>query len=158
MGGHLNALDAGELTAFERRVLDACLDAPHPDLEALRCQAKSVRAGTRTHTGVGAYLDFVVAEDAPRACKPVMMIGDVNVTVRNVPLGVATILYVVDGVLDFIEFATYDGEWPHEPELLDIGYLKEIEVGNDAWSLLPTSERDPATLARALATRTPAES
>lgn len=151
------ASDAGQLTPFERRVLDACLDAPHPDLEALRHQAERVRAGTRTHTGVGAYLDFVVAEDAPRARNPGIAIGDVDLKVRGVPHGVATILYATDGVLKFIEFAAYDGEWPREPELLDIGYLKEIDIGNGVRSLLPTKERDPATLARALAPRAPVE-
>lgn len=147
--------DPGELTAFERKVLDACLAAPHPDLDALRRQALGARVGTRTHTGVGAYLDLIVAEDAPRASNPGFAIGDVNLTVRDVPHGVATILYAVDGVLKFIEFAAHDGEWPQDPDLFDIGYLKEVAVGDGVWSLVPTKVRDPATLARALAPRAP---
>lgn len=151
------ASDAGELTAFERRVLDACLDAPHPDLEALRRQAEGVRVGTRTHTGGGAYLEFLVAEDAPRACNPAIVIGDVDLVVRDVEHGVATMLYAIDGVLRFIEFSAYEGEWPHAPELLDVGYLKDIDLGNGVRSLQPTGERDPVTLARALAPRQPGE-
>jgi len=153
----VSTVDPGELTAFERRVLDACLDAPHPDLEALRRQALGARVGTRTHTGVGAYLDLVVAEDAPRASNPGFAIGDVDLSVRDVAQGVATILYVVDGALKFIEFAAHDGAWPQVPELLDIGYVREVDVGNGVWSLVPTKTRDPATLARALAPRARAD-
>ncbi len=149
----MTVIDAGELTAFERRVLDACLDAPHPDLEALRRQAEGARVGTRTHTGSGAYLDFVVAEDAPRAYNPAIVIGDVDLVVRDVDHGVATILYAIDGVLRFIEFSAYEGEWPHDPELLGIGYLKDIDLGNGVRSLQPSRDRDPVTLARALAPR-----
>lgn len=147
----MSAIDAGRLTPFERRVLDACLDAPHPDLEALRRQAEGVRAGTRTHAGAGAYLDLVVTEDAPRARNSGFAIGDVDLTVRGVQHGVATILYVVDGMLKFIEFATCDDEWPHDPELIDVGYFKEVDVGNGVYSLVSTKTRDPGTLARALA-------
>ena len=147
--------DPGELTTFERKVLDACLAAPHPDLDVLRHQALAVRAGTRTHTGSGAYLDFVVPADAPRASNPAIAIGDVDVTVRDVPSGVTSILYGIDGVLKYIEFATLDGEWPQDPDLLDVGYLKEVVVGDGVWSLVPTKVRDPATLARALAPRVP---
>lgn len=154
----MSACNAGELTAFERRVLDACLDAPHPDFEVLRNQAQVARAGVRTHTGVGAYIEFVFEENVPRARSPAIAIGDVDLTVHNVPNGVATVLYAVDGLLKFIEFATHDGQWPQEPELLDIGYLKEVDVGNGVRSLLPAKVRDPATLARALESRLPAAS
>jgi hypothetical protein len=144
-------MEGQALTAFERRVLDACLVGSHPDLDALRKQAESALAGSRTHTGIGAYLDFVVAADAPRASNPRIVLGDVDLNVQGVPNGVATMLYALDGVLKFIEFATYDDAWPHAPDVVDIRYLKETGVGSGVLSLQPVRERDPSTLGRAMA-------
>jgi hypothetical protein len=120
-------------------------------MDALRKQAESALVGSRTHAGIGAYLDFVVAADAPRTSNPRIVLGDVDLNVQGVPNGVATMLYALDGVLKFIEFAAYDDEWPHAPEVVDIRYLKETDVGGGVLALQPVRERDPSTLARAMA-------
>jgi hypothetical protein len=104
----------------------------------------------REHTNVGAYIDFSVPETAPSLHAGPIIIGDVNLEVRGVSAGLATLLYVYEGRLQFLELATYDDSWPEEPELLSIGYLQEVQVSAGTFSLVPVKERHPETLARAL--------
>jgi len=140
------------LTTFERRVLDACLAGEDPKLSLLRVQADAATVATRTHTGVGAYIDFSVPASAPQLEHGTIVIGDVNLEISGVPEGVATLLYVYEGRLQFLEFATYVGEWPEDPQLVSLCYFQEapIGTGTDAFSLVPVNERHPETLARAL--------
>lgn len=142
---------AGQLTPFERKVLDACLAGAHADLALLRNQLERVQVTDRSHTSAGGYAEFTVPGDMPRAANSELRIGDVDLKIAGISHGVATILYAIDGALRFIEFATYGEDWPETPELLGIGYFKEVDVGNGVMSLLPMGERDPSTLARALA-------
>ncbi|WP_457098140.1 hypothetical protein [Lysobacter sp. P5_B9] len=103
------------LTAFEKRVLDACLAGDDPIFEVLRSQADACDVSKRTHTGVGAYVDFAVPDSASFLDSRVIIIGDVNLEVLGVPEGLATLLYIYEGRLQFLELATYDGEWPTDP-------------------------------------------
>ena len=138
------------LTKFEKQVLDACLVGDDPKLAVLRLQADSATVASREHTGVGAYITFSVPDSAPHLESSTFIIGDVNPEVFGVPAGVATLLYAYEGKLQFLEFATYDGEWPQAPEIASIGYLQEVQVAADAFTLVPVKERHPETLARAL--------
>ena len=137
-------------TAFEKRVLEACLAGEHPTLRTLRLQADAATVSSRESTGPGAYVNFSVPESAPLLEAGTIIIGDVNVTVRDVPAGLATLLYIYDGKLQFLELATYDGDWPEDPEIISVGYLQEVEVGANSFNLVPVAERHLETLDRAL--------
>jgi len=138
------------LTAFEKQVLEACLAGDNPVLRALQSQANAATVSSREHTGVGAYVNFSVPESIPPSDTSTIIIGDVNLGIKGVPAGVATLLYIVNGKLQFLELATYDGEWPEEPEIFSIGYLQEVEVGQNSFNLVPVAERHLDTLNRAL--------
>ena len=138
------------LSAFEKQVLDACLVGDDPKLAALRLQADSAAVTSRDHTDLGAYINFSIPDSVPRLESGTVIIGDVNLEVIGVPAGVATLLYIYDGKLQFLEFAPYDGEWPQAPEIASIGYLQEVAVAIDSFTLVPVKERHPETLSRAL--------
>ena len=140
-------------TDFERRVIDACLAGDHPTLAILRHQANGIAIVGRRHTGVGAYLDFSVADSAPQLDPGVVIIDDLDLEIADLPDVVATLLYAFDGRLQFLEFATYGGEWPEKPTLLGIGYLLARPIGSDMVALDPVAERDRATIERALTPR-----
>ncbi|QSX77386.1 hypothetical protein [Agrilutibacter solisilvae] len=135
------------LTLFERRVLDACLAGDDSRLDVLRMQAASAMVAEREHTGVGAYITLKVPDGTPALCAGSIILGDVNLDVAGVANGVATLLYVTSGKLDFIEFATYDDDWPEDPSLVSVGYLQWVPSSSGAFSGVPVKERDPETLA-----------
>lgn len=138
------------LTAFEKRVLDACLAGSDPKLVTLQQQADAATVDSRERTDAGAYINLSVSDAAPLLEPGTIVIGDVNLGIVGVPEGVATLLYVYEGKLQFIEFAAYGGTWPEDPEIVSVGYLQEVKIGTDAFTLIPVDERHPETLARAL--------
>jgi len=141
----------GDLTGFERRVLDAFLLGSEPQLEILRAQAAVATVSSREHTGVGAYINFQTPESAPAVSPPRIILRDVNIQVADVPHGVATLLFITSGRLDFLEFATYTGSWPKDPQLLQLGYYRFEPSEPKGCTLVPVDQRDPVTVARALA-------
>ncbi|MFT3897698.1 MAG: hypothetical protein QM719_08390 [Thermomonas sp.] len=138
------------LTPFEKQVLDACLAGDSPVLCDLRQQAIGLTVSSREYTGPGAYINFAVSESSPLLEGRTIIIGDVNLEIKGLPSGVATLLYILDGKLNFLELATYDGDWPDQPEITGIGYLREIEISEDSFNLVPAPERHAPTLDRAL--------
>lgn len=139
------------LTPFEQQVLEAILKGPQPELAVLRAQIPEVKVKARTHTGVGSYIDFTVPQIVPRVSPSEMVFGDVDVQVEGVKAEVSTVLYVVGGHLHFLEFAALEGEWPKEPVITKLGYLRSEKVGPDDYRAVPVDERDPEALAHSLA-------
>lgn len=117
------------LTTFERQVLDAFLQGSHQQLAILRNQAAVAKVSVREHTVVGAYADFVVPPTMPAATPHDIIFGDVNVEVENVENGVTALLFIENGYISFLEFATFTGEWPREPRLIKLGYFREEPKG-----------------------------
>lgn len=112
------------VTRFERQVLAACLAGDDPQLKVLRRQADSVRVTDRKHTGNGARIEFSVNDIAPRLDAGDYVIDNIVLQVEHVPHGVATCLYVYDGCLQSLKFATYDDEWPKDPVIIGIDYTQ----------------------------------
>jgi hypothetical protein len=138
------------LTSFERRILEAFLEGTEPQLQVLRQQAAAAMVAQRTHTGVGAYIDFSIPADLPSVSPASIVFGDVDAEVDGVADGVTSLLYVISGRLHVLEFATYVGTWPEEPRLMNLGYFREVPAGPNGFSLVPVQQRDAQALARAL--------
>jgi hypothetical protein len=141
----------GDLTPFERRVLDAFLVGSEPQLETLRAQAAVATVSSREHTGSGAYINFSIPESAPAVSPPKIILEDVNIQVADVLHGVASLLFITSGRLDFLEFATFTGSWPKDPQLLRLGYYRFEPSKPKGFTLVPVDQRDSVAVARALA-------
>ena len=139
------------LSSFERAVLDAFLAGDDPVLAQLRTQATVCTVAGRKHTGVGAFTDLAVPGSVQRVSPPALTFGDVDINVPGVESGQTALLFVRDGAICLLEFATYAGEWPLNPSATRIGYLKYVPATSGGYSLLTTMQRDPETLAIQLA-------
>lgn len=138
-------------------MLQKLLAGDHPILVHLREQATDVAVKGRNHTTVGEYVDLAVASRHAAVEPPNIILGDIDIEVEGVKHGVATLLYVVDGKLDFIEFATAADTWPENPVIKGVKYFREVETAPGSYALEPVPHRDSATLQRALKGR-PAQS
>ncbi len=141
------------LRPHETLVLQALLAGDHPTLSRLREQATDLVVKGRKYSIVGEYVDLAVASRHSVAEPPNIILGDLDVEVEGIQHGVTTLLYVIDGKLDFIEFATAADTWPENPVVTGIRYFREIETALGNYVLEPVSQRDPATLERALKVR-----
>jgi len=140
------------LNPFEQQILEAFMKGKQPELAVLRQQITKLQVRNRTHTGIGCFVDFQLPATVPRVTPLEMAFGDVNVEVEGVTAPVSTLLYIIGGAIHFMEINVDDGEWPKEPVLTRLNYLKSIQVA-DGIDFVPTDERDPAALAHALAGR-----
>ena len=141
------------LTPFEQQVVDAFLAGADSTLDLLRTQAANCIVTRREHTGVGSYTHFQVASRLPRVTPSSITLGDVEVEVEGVVGAPAALLFVRDGTLSVLEFAMYSGAWPTEPKVKRIGYLRYVPMSTSGYSLVPTPQRDPETLAILLSGR-----
>jgi hypothetical protein len=139
------------LTAFERAVLDAFLAGDDPKLTLLRAQAEACTVSGRRHSGVGSFTELHVADSAPRVSPPAMTLGDLDLRVAGLPRGATAMLFVRHGALVLLEFVSNEGDWPQDPVLAGIGYLRYEPTGGGAYKLVNASARDPDTLALQLA-------
>ena len=140
------------LNPFEQQILEAFLKGQQPELAVLRKQMAKLEVRNRTHTGVGCFVDFQLPPTVARVTPAEMAFGDVNLEVEGITAPVQTLLYVIGGAIHFLEMAADEGEWPKEPVITRLNYLKSVPVagGHD---LVPSDERDPTALKHALAGR-----
>ena len=80
------------LTAFERRVVDACLAGDAPVLAALRAQADQASVERREDTGDGVRVFFVVPDTVAPVEPAAMNFSDVDLDIAGVDDGASTSL------------------------------------------------------------------
>lgn len=141
------------LRTHERLSLEMLLAGPERPLASLRAQASSAAVRRRTYSSFGEYVDLDVPSTSERASPGALVLGDIELNVTGVSHSVTVLLYVKDGLLDFIEFSTIEGDWPEQPSVESAHYLREIPTGPQSFALEPVQERHPPTLARALVGR-----
>ena len=138
------------LRPHERIAIDALLAGDHPALAKLRRQAEHVAVTARLHTGVGEHVDLEPFMGEAPVEPTNIILADVNLDVEGLKHGADALLFIVNGQLNALEFATAVDSWPVSPVIKGIGYYKEVPTRDEGYSLEPTVSRDPATLARAL--------
>lgn len=136
---------------FERRLLDACLAGDHPLLAALRAQAALARVERHEHEPDGVRSFFALPDDVTPVEPAAIHFSDVDPDIEGLDDGASVSLWVIGGRLAFLEVLAYDGAWPTPPRLRGLRYLCEVQIGPGTWSATPVEQRDPQTLARALA-------
>jgi len=140
-----------ELDSLERTLLDACLAGAHPLLAALRAQAAVARIERRESEPDGVRSFFLLPDDVVAVAPEAIHFSDVDPQIEGLDDGASVSLWVIGGRLAFLEVLAYDEAWPQAPRLLGLRYLREHQIGPGTWSATPVDERDPETLARALA-------
>src|SRR5882672_6577247 len=129
------------MTDLESTILNALLAGEAPELEVLRRQAQVASVLRRELSGVGFFTHFGVPVDAPRAMlSGRRTLSDVGADIESVVHGSGFVLFIQDGILDFLEGFTYADAWPSEPRLLRWYYLRPKVSGSN--ELVETVDRD----------------
>lgn len=135
------------LTDFERAVLRAFLTGDDARLQILQAQLSVCVVTGRRHTGVSSFTDLAVPEDVDRMSPPAITMGDLDLRVEGLPEGATAMLFVRAGALARLEFVTNAGHWPEQPVVREIGYFRYAPTVRGGYTLVPVTDRDPATLA-----------
>ena len=111
-----------ELTPLERAVLEAVLSEDNKSLAAFRKQIDSMVVSTRTPSGVG----FMTKLAVPAALVVAdQMKPDFPIIIATHPQlaggGAEFILQLKDGKVNSIEAFCYEGMWPEDESLFEVG-------------------------------------
>ena len=129
------------LTVLEREVLEKLLTGDNSQLEILRNQLTNATVSSREFTGVGFFANFHVPPDMVRLSnRKRLTIGDIAANIEGLKHGAGFLLFIDDGVLEFLEGFTYDETWPEKIENFKLTYLEEKPRGSGR--LQPSSSRD----------------
>jgi len=119
------------LTVLEREVLEKLLAGNDPDLEILRDQIPKSVISAREFTGTGFFANFHVMPNVVRLLKrELLTIGDVSASILGTKHGAGFILYIDNGILDYLEGFTFDEDWPDRVEKFELAYLEEKPRGS----------------------------
>lgn len=105
------------LTRLETEVMNLLLEGDAHEQKILRQQFSVATILKRELTGVGFFLNFLVPEDVPKLtdCK-IKTIGNIGAKSPQIPNDAGFVLFLKDGVIDFLEGFTYSDPWPAEIE------------------------------------------
>lgn len=115
------------------------LSGRDPVLQVLRKQLEVCKVACREFTGAGFYTTFVVPDHVPRVeGNDSFNFGDVTAQLDGAAFGAGFVLFVKDGLIDFLEGYTYDGPWPEESNHFTLAYAtgaqRQLEVLRKRWS------------------------
>ena len=129
------------LTDLEREALEMLLAGDDFQLEILRRQLAKAVVSSREFTGVCFFTHFQVPSEIPRLSKRERItLDDIAVDIQGLQYGASIILFVDDGVLNFLEGVTPVEPWPDKIKNFKIYYLGEIPRGSG--QLFPSPVRD----------------
>lgn len=111
-----------KLTEFERKILDAYLVGDFPLFADLRDQLNAISVTKRQCTPVGFFVDFEAVHSETKLGGLDCQMGDVNVILPSLQLGMGTVLYIAKGRIELLEGFTFGEEWTGSTEGFSIAY------------------------------------
>src|SRR5688572_22981497 len=101
-----------EMTSLVRALMPLLLAGDDELSRTLRIQYARSRIASIDLTGVGFFADFDIDKAAPRAVPAELAGGSVDIELEGVRYGAGCLIFVRDGLLQFLEGYTYDDIWP----------------------------------------------
>jgi hypothetical protein len=128
-----------ELTPLEREVMEMLLRGDDAVLRVLRDQLKASRVTGREFTGTGFYTTFAVPDCVARVQgNKSFNFGDVTAEIDGLQSGAGFVLFVKNGVIDFLEGYSYDEQWPLRVERFTLAYIggteRDLESLRKKWT------------------------
>jgi len=98
---------------FEKDVLEAIIGRSGTMLEPLKEQLRLVKVSSRETTGVGFFTNLHLPSEAPRLPGNANLeLDDIAADISGLKNGAGFVLFVRDGLMQFLEGYSYDEPWP----------------------------------------------
>ncbi len=111
-----------EINELERRIIDALLLGPDKMLSDLREQCEHASVNSRDYTGVGFFTHLQLPANTRRVAPANFVIGDLFLDVPETEHGADAMLFIREGLVDFLEVVALNGDWPDNPTIRSIDY------------------------------------
>jgi len=112
-----------KINELETQILDALLKGDDPVLNTLRVQFDNLKIIKREFSGCGFFTHFSVPESCQKVDPASFVIDDVHLEVEDTENGASAMLFVRDGIIDFLEIIACTGNWPDNPILKSLNYF-----------------------------------
>jgi len=131
-------MGASEFTTLERQVMQLLLEGDDRMLSVLREQFSQATLHSREMTGVGFLTSFRLPPGVPRVQPESFEFGDVDADIEGLKYGAGFVLFIRNGVIDWLEGYCYGENWPEATEHFVLKYGPE---GAREWSELRSKWR-----------------
>lgn len=110
---------------FEKEVIEKLLAGDYDALKILHKQYEKAKIKSREFSGAGFFTSFIIPDHVPKLNNSKSFhFGDVIGEIDGVKNGVGFLLFVKEGVIDFLEGYTYgDEKWPKHIVNYKISYI-----------------------------------
>lgn len=113
-----------EFEYFERAVMKKLLEGEEEILDILRKQYELAQVKKRDFSGAGFFTSFQIPKNAPKLdSNKSFQIGDLIAEMQGVNEGVSFVLFIKDGLIDFLEGYSYDEKWPETIGEYQLSYI-----------------------------------
>ena len=131
-----------ENSELETQIMKALLTGNDPVLNTLREQFYNSKIVKREFTGCGFFIHFSVLESCKKVNPQNFVIDDVYLEVEGAENGASAMLFIREGIIDFLEVVTCTGNWPGNPILKSLNYFTKKPRADSVAELVPSKERD----------------
>jgi len=129
------------LNEMERRALEMLLAGEDDRLAVLRAQLNGASVARRELSGAGFFAHLSIPASLSRLHeRKQLIIGDLYSELAGLQHPAGFLLFVTDGILDFLECFIVDDRWPETATLRRLYYVRPAAPGSA--SLIETKERD----------------
>ncbi|MEN6413984.1 MAG: hypothetical protein ABFC84_14675 [Veillonellales bacterium] len=114
---------------IEKEVMLKLLDGQDDNLAVLRDQYAQSAVKKREYSGTGFFTSFEIPDDISKLkTSKSIQLGDVVAEIKGVKDGVGFVLFIKNGVIDFLEGYTYGEEkWPKEISEYKLSYFSGLK-------------------------------
>lgn len=114
---------------IEKAVMAKLLEGQDDKLAILREQYSQSIVKKREYSGTGFFTSFEIPDHIPNLkISKSIQLGDVVAEIKGVKTGAGFVLFIKDGVIDFLEGYTYgDEKWPKEISEYKLSYLSGLK-------------------------------
>ena len=132
-----------EFEKFEKIVMSKLLEGDDPVLEILRKQYENAKTIDKYFTFKGFFIEYSIPENLPRVDSPKNFeVGDLSGNINGT--FVLFILFIRNGVIDFLEGCTAFEPWPQPIQSYDLVYT--VKNRKDPRKQSVSKQRDMKTL------------
>lgn len=114
---------------MEKEVMNKLLDGDDQNLVILRDQYSKAIIKKREFSGVGFFTSFEVPINTPKLkINKSLQIGDVVAQIIGAKDGAGFVLFINEGVIDFLEGYVYGEEqWPNQIQIYKVTYISGVK-------------------------------
>jgi hypothetical protein len=116
-------MDKRSLSKFENDVINKLLSGDNETIKILRNQFEKSVINEKEYTGHGFYINFSIPDFIEKTKNEKFQIGDVGANIEGLKHGVGFLLFVKNGMIDFLEAYTYGEEFPVDFNKYELFYI-----------------------------------